>query len=169
MPKTPSMNPKEKQKEIVTKTLKPLFKKWGYKTVGQNWWKINGEFFNVINLQNFSWNTKDGVHFCFNFSTGLSKTIQKKPRVTTHDGITYQREISFLPNTKTLHRDSLGYHITPQTDFDAFVTEVSKDFESIILPKLDSLSSADTLLDFYKEGFFADRLKLALKDEGYIK
>jgi hypothetical protein len=163
------MNPKGKQKEIITKTLKPILKKWGYKTAGQNWWKINGDFFNAINLQNFSWNTQNGVDFCFNFSTGLSKTIQKKSRVTTHDGITYQREVSFLPNTKTLHRDDLGYHITPQTDINAFGKEIGTDFESIILPKLDSLKSIDALLGFYKDGFFADRLRLALKDEGYIK
>lgn len=163
------MNSKEKQKEIITKTLKPLFKEWGYRNAGHNWWKINGEFFNVINLQNFSWNTKDNVDFCFNFSIGLSKNIKKKLRVATNDGITYQREGSFLPKTKTLHRDNLGYHITLKTDIDAFVKEVSKDFESIILPKLDSLNSVDALLDFYKEGFFADRLELALRDEGYIK
>lgn len=163
------MNAKEKQKEIVTKTLKPLFKKWGYKTAGQNWWKINGDFFNVINLQNFSWNTKDKVDFCFNFSTGLSKTITKKPRVAIHDGITYQREPSFLPDIKTSHRDRLGYHITAQTNIEALNDEIGKDFEFTILPKLDSLNSVDALLGFYKEGVFADSLKVALKNEGYTK
>ena len=163
------MKAKEKQKEIVTKTLKPLFKKWGYKTAGQNWWKINGDFFNVINLQNFSWNKNDSVDFCFNFSTGLSKTIEKKTRITTSDGITNQRETSFLPNTKTPHRDNLGYHIIIQSDLNAFVDEINKDFESIILPKLDTLNSVETLLEFYKDGFFADRLKVVLKEEGYIQ
>lgn len=162
------MNAKEKQKEVVTKILKPLLKKWGYKTAGQNWWKINGEFFNVINLQNFSWNIKDKVDFCFNFSTGLSKTISKKPRVVIHDGITYQRERSFLPNTKTSHRDNIGYHITTQTDTEALGKEIKKDFEFTILPKLDSLNSVSNLLNFYKEGVFADGLRVALKNEGYL-
>ncbi len=28
-------------------------------TPGQTWWKDKGNFFNFINLQNYSWNSKD--------------------------------------------------------------------------------------------------------------
>jgi len=163
------MTTKDKQKEIVVAALKPLFKRWGYKTNGQNWWKVNGAFFNVINLQNFSWNTKDQVDFCFNFTTGLSKTIFNKSKVVIHDGVTYIREPSFLPDTKTEFRDQVGYHLTSGTNFEKFKEEILNDFDLIILPKLDTLNTPSNLLDFYKKEFFAAALKVALKKEGYIK
>ena len=43
--------------------LKPTLKKHGYQTSGQTWWKDKGDFFNVINLQNYSWNSKESIDF----------------------------------------------------------------------------------------------------------
>ena len=63
---TIKMTGKEKQKELIKNYLKPTLKDYGYKTSGQTWWKDKGEFFTLINLQNFSWNNKDNVDFCFN-------------------------------------------------------------------------------------------------------
>ena len=160
------MTSKDFQKEVIVEILKPLFKKWGYKTNGQHWWKVTGDFFQVICLQNFSWNTRDSVDFCFNFSTGLLKDISGKTKVTTHDGITYTRECTFLSGKETRNRNKLGYHLTPRTDINNFKNEIKCDFEGLILPKLDSLNSADALLSFYREGFFADRLRQALNNNG---
>ena len=106
------MNAKEKQKEIIVSFLKPLLKKEGYNTVGLTWWKINGAFFNVINLQNFSWNTKESVDFTFNFSTGLVSTLKDSKKITINDGITYIRESYFPKISKSkYHNGNNGYHI----------------------------------------------------------
>jgi hypothetical protein len=160
------MTAKDKQKEIISKTLKPLMKKWGYKTTGQNWWKINGDFFNVINLQNFSWNSKEQVDFCFNFATGLTKDITGKVKVTVHNAPTHMREVSLLPETITKFRDKIGYHLISETNIQEFANEITHDFEIIILPKLDSLNSLENILEFYKEGFFAENLRKYFKQEG---
>ena len=49
------MTAKEKQAYIIKIYLKPTLKTFGYQTSGQTWWKDKGDFFNFINLQNYSW------------------------------------------------------------------------------------------------------------------
>lgn len=71
--------------EIIKTYLKPTLKQFGYQTSGQTWWKDNGDFFTLINLQNFSWNSKDSVDFCFNIGVAVKATMtdktKKKPTV----------------------------------------------------------------------------------------
>ncbi|MBZ4033182.1 DUF4304 domain-containing protein [Flavobacterium sp. 17A] len=62
------MNAKEKQLEFIKSYLKPTLKNLEYKTSGQTWWKDKGDFYTLINLQNFSWNTKDRVNFLLQYS-----------------------------------------------------------------------------------------------------
>jgi len=52
------MTAKEKQAEFIKNYLKPILKDHGYLVSGQTWWKDKGDFFNVINLQSYSWNSK---------------------------------------------------------------------------------------------------------------
>jgi hypothetical protein len=61
------MNAKEKQNIIIKNIIKPLLKERGYKNKGNNYSKEESDFFKVIALQNFSWNSRDDVEFCFNF------------------------------------------------------------------------------------------------------
>ena len=71
------MTAKEKQTEFIKNYLKPTLKKFGYLTSGQTWWKDKGEFFNVVNLQNYSWNSKDSVDFRFNIGIALKSYCKR--------------------------------------------------------------------------------------------
>jgi hypothetical protein len=70
------MTAKEKQPVFIKTYLKPTLKLRGYLTKGQTWWRDQGDFFIIINLQNFSFNTKDHVTFCFNIGIAL-KAVMK--------------------------------------------------------------------------------------------
>ena len=74
------MTAKEKQAYIIKIYLKPTLKTFGYQTSGQTWWKDKGDFFNFINLQNYSWNSKDSVDFRFNIGIALKATIKDKQK-----------------------------------------------------------------------------------------
>src|SRR5690606_28661656 len=73
---TTKMTAKEKQAEFIKSYLKPTLKQNGYQTSAQTWWKDKGDFFNVINLQNYSWNSKDIVDFRFNIGIALKATVK---------------------------------------------------------------------------------------------
>jgi hypothetical protein len=70
------MTAKEKQLIFIKGSLKPLLTAEGYRTAGNKWWKISEPFFNFVEIQNFSWNSRHSVDFCFNFTTGLTSDIK---------------------------------------------------------------------------------------------
>lgn len=74
------MTAKEKQNLFIKTQLKPQLKNAGYQISGQTWWKEKEEFFTVINLQNFSWNNKDNVDFCFNIGIALKANLRDKKK-----------------------------------------------------------------------------------------
>ena len=123
---------KEKQSIFIKSYLKPILKQHGYLTSGQTWWRDHGEFYIIINLQNFSWNTQNNVDFCFNIGIALKsqmKDIFKKP---THFNLTIPiREGSYLPDSRkeTIYRKKTGYFINQDTDLDIFINEAKIDFE----------------------------------------
>jgi hypothetical protein len=92
-----------------------------------------------MNLQNFSWNAKNDVTFCFNIGIALKSTMKdvlKKP--SYFDLTTHIRESAFLSDSrKNIHRVETGYIIKPNADIKDFIKELSVDFETEILPKLD--------------------------------
>ena len=96
------MTAKEKQTEFIKSYLNPTLKQFGYQTSGQTWWKDKGDFFNVINLQNYSWNSKDSVDFRFNIGIALKVTVKdgQKKKATYNDLTTHLDEGTFLPNRK---------------------------------------------------------------------
>lgn len=163
------MTAKEKQAELVKSYLKPLLKKNGYQTTGQTWWRNQRDFFIIINLQNFSWNDKDNVDFCFNIGIGLTKTLKDstKKKITQHDLSVYIRENFYLPSNRQNHRfkNTTGYSIKSENEFDDFKGEISFDFEKFILPKLDSLVTLADCLDLYGGlTFWGDRLRLLISE-----
>ena len=95
------MTAKEIQTEFIKTFLKPSLKSLGYQTNGQTWWKDKGDFFTLINLQNFSRNSKDSVDFCFNIGVALKATMKDtdKKKPTAHDLTVYLREGFYLPDT----------------------------------------------------------------------
>ena len=78
------MTAKEKQTLFIKTYLKTTLKTFGYQTSGQTWWKDKGDFYNVINLQNYSWNSKDSVDFRFNIGIALKATLKVSTPATPY-------------------------------------------------------------------------------------
>ena len=157
------MNAKEKQAEFVKTYLKPTLKKFGYKTSGKTWWKSQGDFLIIINLQNYSWNDKDSVDFRFNMGIGLAVTLgdPEKKKVDQHDLTVHVSESFHLPAGRHEHKykNNVGYTIKSDTDLNDFIMELFHDFEKEILPRLDNLKTLNDCIDFYKGTFWGDNLK----------
>jgi hypothetical protein len=157
------MTAKEKQKEFIKMYLKPNLKEWGYLTSRQTWWKDKGQFFNVINLQNYSWNTKDSVDFRFNIGIALKATVKdsKGKKATYNDLTVHLDEGTFLPDRKNRKfGNNQGYSITEKTDLNEFLKSITFDFEKYILPKLDRMESLKDCLEYYEKfPFWGDNLK----------
>ena len=156
------MNGKEKQMAFIKDSLKPLLKAAGYKTAGNKWWKLSDPFFNFIELQNFSWNSKNSVDFCFNFTTGFMADINNPNKPTIHDGITYIRESYFNIDKNDYWNGVNGYHIDHNTDLQKFSEQILSDFNSSILPPFNALTNEDSIALFYSDEFWAPRVKQSL-------
>ena len=157
------MTAKEKQTEFIKTYLKPTLKQNGYQTSGQTWWKDKGDFFNVINLQNYSWNSKDNVDFRFNIGIALKATVkdEQKKKVTYNDLTTHLDEGTFLPDRKNrIFGNNQGYSITDDTNVDEFIIAMKTDFETYILPGLEEPKTLADCIKFYERfPFWGDNLK----------
>ena len=167
------MNAKEKQIEIITFYLKPTLKRFGYKTSGLNWWKDKGDFFYFINLQNYSFNSKDDVYFCFNIGVTLKATMKdlSKIKPNYYDVGIKLREDSYLTQErlKQEFRNNFGYNINNQTNVADFILEIRNDFENEILPSLEKLNSLkDCLARYENEIFFGEYFKKALIENNLV-
>ncbi len=166
------MTAKEKQTVFIKTFLKPTLKQNGYMTSGQTWWKDKGDFFNVINLQNYSWNSKDSVDFRFNIGIALKATIKddQKKKVTYNDLTTHLDEGTFLPDRKNRKfGDNQGYSITEKTDLEEFIMAVKLDFEKYILPGLEEPNTLTDCIKFYERfPFWGDNLKRVITENKLI-
>lgn len=163
------MTAKEIQTQFIKTYLKPTLKNLGYKTSGQTWWKDKGDFFTLVNLQNFSWNSKDSVDFCFNIGIAIKATMtdtyKKKP--TVHDLTVYLREGYYLPDNRHEYkfRNKTGYVLTEQANLNDFIAELKSDFENYILPTLDKLNSLQNCVDKFGEiTFWGENLKKVIAE-----
>jgi hypothetical protein len=159
---------KEKQTEFIKVYLKPTLKEFGYQTSGQTWWKDKGEFFNVINLQNYSWNSKDSVDFRFNVGIALKATVKdaQKKKATYNDLTVHVGEGTFLPDaTQRKFGNNQGYSLTSNTDLNEFINALKEDFETFILPGLDKPKSLRDCIQFYGQfTFWGDNLRRVIKE-----
>ena len=160
------MNAKEKQTEFIKGYLKPKLKENGFRTSGNNWWKLYDDFFILINLQNSQWNSKNELSFCFNIGVGLTEKMndEKKKKPSYYDLAVELREESYLSefrkSSKYRQDGWIGYLMTDKTDLTDFTNELKTDFEIDILPKLEMLKTLDDCLLFYdKHDFWGDNLR----------
>jgi hypothetical protein len=163
------MTAKEKQAEFIKSYLKPTLKQFGYQSSGLTWWTDKGDFFTLINLQNFSWNRKDSVEFCFNIGIALKTTIVEKnlKKPTVHDLTVYLREGFYLPDDRNeyKYKNKTGYILTDKTDIADFACALKLDFENHILPYLDKLKSIKDCVDnFGHITFWGDNLKRIIQE-----
>lgn len=163
------MTSKEIQSAFIKTYLKQLLKQNGYFINGQTWWKNRGEFYTIINLQNFSWNTKDDVSFCFNIGIALKATVKNLQKPLYSDLTVQTREGSYLPESRKIHvyRDKTGYKINESTDLTSFTEELKLDFEHHILPELERLNTLSSCLTYYGQMiFWGDHLKNKITQMG---
>ena len=154
------MNAKEKQKEILKSYLKPTLKKNGFLTSGNTWWRDKGEFFDVVDHQNSSGNSKDKLSFCLNIGPALKSYLRysRTNKISHFDVVAHLREPSFISEARCKlphHSGWLGYLIDDSTILNDFIAELAVDMEQEILPTLDRLKTLDDWLDFLKEGNFS--------------
>ncbi|GGH64402.1 hypothetical protein GCM10011318_00390 [Phaeocystidibacter marisrubri] len=111
----------------------------------------------MINLQNSQWNSKELLSFCSNIGVGLTENLKdpSRKKATYFDIVTNLREEAYLSDDRKKHRfrpeSGLGYTLTTHTNLADFISELSIDFESDILPKLGSLRTIQDCLDFYRQ------------------
>jgi hypothetical protein len=162
------MTAKEIQTEFIKSYLKPTLKQFGYQSSGQTWWKNKGDFFNVINLQNYSWNSKDSVDFRFNIGIALTATLkdEQKKKATYNDLVVNLSEGAFLPDRgKRKFENNQGYSITNKATLNELISELKEDFEVYILPGLDNPKTLKDCVDFYgKFIFWGDNLKRVIRE-----
>jgi hypothetical protein len=160
--KKPSMTAKEKQLFVIKTVLKPLFKAYGYKTRSQTWWKVKGDFYVIVDLQNFSWNSKDDVNFCFNTGIATRNNVKDPNKPSHYDRDVMVREKHYLPKDRKSHRyhNGTGYVITNGTELSSFVDALKNDFDVQIMPKLEQLQTLDDCLNLYGDlPFWGENLK----------
>ena len=163
------MTAKDKQKEFIKTYLKPTLKNYGFKTAGQTWWKDKGEFYTLINLQNFSWNTADSVDFCFNIGVALKSNMTEKEIIkpTVHNLTVYLRDGFYLPNNRQEHKylNKTGYTLTTHADLADIIKELKIDFEQYIIPYLEKLNTLQDCLDNYGNvSFWGENLKKVIEN-----
>lgn len=163
---------KEIQSELIKNHLKPYLKLLGFKVSGQTWILERTDFYIVINLQNYSWNSSDSVDFCFNIGIALKNTLKdpNRKKVSHYDINTPLREGAYLSENRQSHdcKNNVGYFIDSKTRIDIVVKEIMYDFKEEILPRLLSLETINDCVDFYsKFPIWGDSLKKILKANNY--
>jgi hypothetical protein len=157
------MDAKENQSIFIKTYLKPALKQHGYLTGGQTWWRDQGDFYIIINLQNFSWNTKDDVTFCFNIGIGLKSLMKDHTLKPKYTDLTIPiRQDSYLPDSRKVNqnKNTTGYIINSASDINDFIKEIKIDFEEWILPALDELRTIADCINYYEKiPFWGDHLK----------
>ena len=164
------MPAKEIQTEFIKTYLKPALKSFGYLTSVQTWWKDKGDFFILINLQNFSWNSRDNVDFCFNTGIALKDSIKdiNKKNPTVHDLNVYLREGFYLPDNRKeyKYKNKTGYTLNSNDYLFDFITELKVDFENYILPFLENLNTLQDCIEKFGDiTFWGDNLRKVINEK----
>lgn len=148
------MDAQEKRIEFIKFHLKPFLKNRGFKNSNQTWWKDRGDFYNVINFQNYSWNTKDKVDFRLNLGIALKATVKDKTlkKISHFDSVTHLDEGYFLPDRNNRKfGNGHGYTIKADTNLDNFIISFFDDFENFVLPNFEKPQNLYELIDYYKK------------------
>lgn len=164
---------KEIQSAFIKTYLKPILKETGYSTSGQTWWKNNGAFFTVINLQNSQWNSKEELSFCLNIGIALTEQLRdtEKKKATYADLAIHLREGSYLTEERKQNKKTekgwLGYKITNTTDLNDFILDFKIDLEENILVVLDQFKTLKDCIKFYEKiDFWGDHFKSQIEKCG---
>ena len=165
------MTAKDIQTKIIKEYLKPRLKSLGYLTNGQNWWKDNGDFFTVIQLQNFSWNSKEKVDFCFNIGISIKAILENLKKPTSQVLTVQTRENYYFTENRIEYKyhNKNGYTLSSEIDENKFLNEIVNDFEESILTQLEKIKTLQDCINIYGNiVFFGDNFKRVLKENDLL-
>lgn len=144
------MTSKEKKTAVIREVITPMFKEAGYSTLGQTYYRMQGECCMLVNLQSSHFNSVvTGFTFWFHINVrpkeDTTKEWIKQWNAAASSDI---HECLLLPDCGYLHpyHSALGYQIDgyrnyqPQDmDVEDIKTRIGGDFRDYILPQLDEI------------------------------
>jgi len=169
------MNAKEKQIKFFKEYLKPAFKRHGYKTGAQGWWKDRGDFFNALFWMNSSYNSAQDVTFWFFVGPALKYRLRDpaKKKVLWHE-VHYHQSFDIV-NDRSANpfRKANRINLTDTTSYDEFLSATSTEFEAQVFPALENLKTLDDWIAFYMNSPWnsvlnhpAESLRKQIKEQG---
>ena len=143
------MTSKEKKTVLIKEVITPAFKEAGYSTLGQTYYRVQGECCMLVNLQSSRFNSVvTGYTFWFHINACPKDTTKEWIKQWNATASSDVHEYLLLPDCGYLHpyHNSLGYQIdgyknyAPQDmDIEDMKQRLGSDFRDYILPQLDEI------------------------------
>lgn len=147
------MTSKEKKEIILKEIVAPAFKEAGYRTIGQTYYRVQGECCLTVKTQSSRFNSAaTGYTFWFHIKALPKETTREKIKEWNSYGTSSIHEDSLLPDCGYLHpyHNPMGYQIdgyknyVPQDmDIEDLKNRIGSDLREVILPQLDGIRSLD--------------------------
>ena len=147
------MTSKEKKTIVIREVITPAFKEAGFRTLGQTYYRVQGECCMLVNLQSSHFNSAaTGFTFWFHIDVRPKEFSKEEIRQWNECASSDVHECLLLPDCGYLHpyHTSLGYQIDgyrnyqPQDmDVEDIKKRIGNDFRDYILPQLDEVGSME--------------------------
>lgn len=147
------MTTKEKRGIILKEVITPAFKEEGYRTIGQIYYRVQGDCCMAVKLQSSQFNSVATGHtFWFHINAFPKETSRDQLKEWNSCGDSDIHESWLLPDCGFLHpyRNAIGYHIDgyknyvlQDMDIEDIKKRIGSDFRDVILPQLAGIISLD--------------------------
>ncbi|WP_422661468.1 DUF4304 domain-containing protein [Paenibacillus sp. EC2-1] len=132
-------------KEVIKRTIAPLFKVEGFKKQGNNFAHVCSNFSTTVNIQSSKWNTHDEVEFFFNtgiYIEQLFGTVHRYPKPS------FPMEVNSVLRIRgtELTKNDNWYRLTTDTNVDQLKQVIMKDITDYILPHLRQFESINDVI-----------------------
>lgn len=147
------MTTKEKKTIILKEVITPAFKEEGYRTIGQTYYRVQGDCCMTVKIQSSHFNSAaTGNTFWFHIEAFPKETSREQLKEWNSWGSSSIHESSLLPDCGYLHpyRNALGYcidgyknYVPQDMDIEDIKERIGSDLREVILPQLDEIKSLD--------------------------